>query len=376
MRLSLSFALVLCLAGAAGAQDAPRGAVPPEASRRPVTALFENLRDRLLARSAPRGEPAEHQVVLRLSEELFTSLIDREVDHQGPVQEIILGTFVTGQARTVASPRIDVIPSDSQASFDVVMEGTTTTQTVGRNGPAVIHSRGITRFRAAKQVRFSPEKGFYAEPATVAANTQIVTDGVSSDRGRLVNRVIQRRAWREIEARRPQTLAIVQEKAKRRVAEVLDHKVDEGLAELNRRHDLRQLAMASLISDDRQPQLACCSTEHCIQLAAARGSTDKREIRLPTADYLTSPVQLWVHRSVVRSQIPDVLSRLAGDAEAFSSLIALRQFAPAAAFGAQVVQAAAAGGQHSPVQIATVDEWLVFEIGKEAQPSQERVVRR
>ena len=375
MRL-LSLALAVCVAGVVGAQEAPVDDPPREASRRPVTDLFENLRDRFLSQPAPDDGPAEHKVVLRLSEELFTSFIDREIDHQGPVQEIILGTFVSGQARTIANPRVDVIPNGSQASLDVLMEGTTTTQTVGRNGPAIIYSRGITRFRASKQVRYCPEKGFYAQPAIVAASTQIVTDGVSSNRGRIVNRIIQRRAWREIEAKRPQTLAIVQEKAKRRVAEVLDRRVNEGLAKLNRRHDLRQLASAILISNDRQPQLACCSTEYCVQFAAGRGSADGREFRLPPAEYLTSPIQLWVHRSVVRSQLPDALSRLGEEAEAFSSLISLQQIAPAAAIGAQLVQVAARGQDSSPVQFVTVGEWLVFEIGKEPQEQEERIVRR
>jgi hypothetical protein len=380
MRVTVFLGFALYLASVAAAQEPPPGAEPRQAGR-PITELLENLRDDLLPIPKPQAaeplsvrDPAAHKVVLRVSEELFTSLIHRDIDQQTPVQDVILGTPVAGVARTVAQPRVDLIPHSSQAAFEVVMEGTTVTRTTGRNGPAVINSRGTTQFRAVKQVVFSPEKGFYALPSTVDARSQIVTESIGSTRGGLLGRLVRRRAWREVQNKRPQTLAIVQEKNKRRVAAVLDAEVNQGLARLNRRNEVRGL-IAAVVSGTSQPRYACCSTEHYVQVGASLGPAGNRSIVLPPAEYLTSPVQLWIHRSLVRPQLPVILSRLGADRFDMSGFVSLVHVAPAAAVGAELLKTATTKVQESsPLDVQTIEDWMVVEIGNESRES--RIVRR
>jgi hypothetical protein len=129
---------------------------------------------------AERRLGGEQRVVLCLSQEFFTSLIDPDVDRRTQVQDVVLGTPVAGQAHTVARPVIKLVPHNSQAVFEVVLEGTTVSRTTGRNRAAIIHSRATTSFRAIKQVVFEPRSGFRAQPATIDARTQLVTEDRST----------------------------------------------------------------------------------------------------------------------------------------------------------------------------------------------------
>ncbi|HUE74205.1 MAG TPA: hypothetical protein VMP01_25215 [Pirellulaceae bacterium] len=370
MRVLLVLVIASCAAPIAIAEDGLPEVAPRQDTSRPITDLFENLRAEPLSAT----EPAAHKVVVRFSEDLFTSLVHRDIDEQSPVQEVILGTPVAGQARTLAQPRVNLIPHSSQAALEVVMEGTTVSRTTGRNGPAIIHSRSTTQFRAVKQVHFSPQKGFYALPATIELNTQLVTESIGSTRGGLLGRLVRRRASREVQEKRPQTLAIVQGKAARRIAAVLDEQVNEGLARLNRRKEVRGILLA-LLPGNSSPQYACCSTEHYVQIAASLGPGADRPIILPAADYLTSPVQVWIHRSVLRPQIPAILSRLGGGPLDMSGLVSFSQAAPVAFLGAELIKTAATNAyKSSPFDVETIADWMVVEFGK--QPPSGRVVRR
>ncbi len=381
MRVVVFLVVMVCLQWGVSAQD--RGDEPREAARRPISDLLEKLPLRLLPIPAPlepdraddaAGERSAHKLVLRVSEEWFTALVYREIDEQTIVEDVILGTPVSGMAHTIGQPRIDLVPHESQAAFDVVMEGTTVSRTTGRNGPAVIHSRSTTRFRAVKQVRFSPQKGFHSLPANVSTNTHLATENVASTRGGLIGRIVRRRAWQEVRAKHSQAQAIADAKARNRVAGVLDAQIEEGLAKLNRRNEVRGM-IAALVSGTSEPRVTCCSTEHHVHVGASLQPAADRPIVLPRAEYLTSPVQLWVHRSVIRPQLPAILSRLGNGPYGMSGLVSFSQTAPVAFLGAELIKTAAANAhQSSPFDVETIEDWMVVEFGKVAQPG--RVVRR
>src|SRR5262245_24549551 len=105
-----------------------------------------------------RGQP-DHLVVLRISKTILNSLVaGKSIDREVPVSEVILGTPVTGTARVLGEPRVELQPSEDQARFLMVISGTVHSQTTGRNGPAVIDGRSITYFTAIKPIVFEPGK--------------------------------------------------------------------------------------------------------------------------------------------------------------------------------------------------------------------------
>src|SRR5262245_28785932 len=123
--------------------------------------------DPLAGRESETRNRPEHLVVLRLSAEMLNSLINKQIDFQTPVRDVVLGTPITGAARVVGRPHVELEPAADRAQFKVVIRGTVHSQTVGRNGPAVVQGRAITYFTATKQIVFEPSEGFYGLPPTV-----------------------------------------------------------------------------------------------------------------------------------------------------------------------------------------------------------------
>lgn len=338
----------------------------------PLRNLIENVRSRLRRTdgNAEDYEQVEHKlVVLRLSEELFTSIIDRDVDEQVQVRDVILETPVTGLARTTGRPWVNLVPHETQAAFEVVFEGTTVSRSVGRNGPAIIYSRSTTQFRATKQVRFEPGRGFHAMPAQINAQTNLVIEGVdSTTRCRLVSRLVRRRAWREAHARHSQALAIVHAKAERRVRSVFDEQLEKGLARLNRASNLRGTAL-NLLTGTIQPQYVCCSTDQYVEIAASAQGREPLPIELPRPKRVRSPIQVWIHKSVPGPRIAGLLTRYDWGRRGLQQLTWLPASAAAALLGWELAAGAGEfrGAAEEPPDVAltTVEDWIVIEIAQE-----------
>ena len=272
--------------------------------------LLSRLGQALAPSGLDGGELGQQRMVLCLSREFFTSLLDHDVDRLTPVQEVVLGTPVAGQSRTVARPTVNLVPHDSQAVFEVVLEGTTVSRTTGRNRAAIVYSRATTTFRATKQVVFEPASGFHASPATIEARTQLVTEGVdATSRCRLIRGLVRDRAWQEVQRQHPQAEAIAHQRAQRRIGRLFDDRLEQGLARLNRATELRDL-VAALVPGESRLAIVCCSTEDCVQFALSRrGSADSElPVTLPEAPRAAGPMQLWIHSSLLGARfqrLPD-----------------------------------------------------------------------
>ena len=305
-------------------------------------------------------------VVLRLSEDLFTSLIDRDVDELTAVSEVILGTPVTGQARTVARPIVDLVPDDSRAAMEVVLEGTTVSRTVGRNRSAIIHSRCTTWFRATKQVVYEPGRGFRAQPAVVTARTELVTEGVGSTRRRLMGRLVRRMATRQAQQQHSQAEAIAHGKAVARIQSLFERKLENGLAKLNRSSELRS-AIAALRPGTDDPHFVCCSTDQCVQIALAGGR--RLPVELPDAQHADGRAQLWIHSSVL-AQAADARDR------ASWLLNGLRQWSADSPVALVAALRPLAGllSEDVPLNVTTAEDWVVVELSRGID--EPRVARR
>lgn len=366
--LLLATALLPPLSAAAQEDDAAKGR---ERRAGPLKSLMENVRSlRRTDGDVTERDQVEHKlIVIRLSEELFTSIIDRDVDEQVEVRDVILETPVTGLARTTGRPWVNLVPHETQAAFEVVFEGTTVSRSVGRNGPAVIYSRSTTQFCATKQVRFEPGRGFHAMPAQINAQTSLVIEGVdATTRCRLVSRLVRRRAWREAQAKHGQALAIVHAKAERRVRSVFDAQLEKGLARLNRASNLRGMAL-NLLAWAREPQYVCCSTEQYVEIAASALGREALPIELPRSQRVRSPIQVWIHKSVPGPRIAGLLTRFDWGRRGLEELTWLSQSAAAALLGLELAAGAGefrgAADEPPDVALTTVDDWIVIEIAQE-----------
>lgn len=318
----------------------------------------------------------QNRLVLRLSEDFFDGVVDRDVDRLTPVAEVILGTPVSGQARTVGRPTVNLLPDDSQAVFEVVLTGTTVSRTTGRNRSAIIYSHATTDFQATKQVVFDPQRGFRAQPATVDARTQLVTDGIgSTSRSRLVDRMVRRRAWQEVQRNRPQAQAIAQAKAKARIQEFFDQRLEEGLARLNRATYLRSV-LATLVPGESRLAFVCCSTEDSVQIAISPrdqiGVSGALPVPLPEAPLAAGPMQLWVHSSLLGALFQRAPDRFPWAGPWLAQWSANSRAATSAALVNRL--AVILIGDEVPLEVVSAGEWMVVPLSGASQT--QRMVRR
>jgi hypothetical protein len=147
----------------------------------------------LVASAFAEDSSQPRQIVVRVSRDAVTPLADMQIDTTTPVEDVILGTYVRGKARTTGQPAVEFVANPNQATFAVLLKGATVSRTVGRNGPATIYTRADTHFTATTQVRFEPGRGFVAERAKIAATTRATNEGIGTRRG-LVGWIVHRRA--------------------------------------------------------------------------------------------------------------------------------------------------------------------------------------
>ena len=221
-------------------------------------------------------EPPPRQIVVRLSGELLAPLIERPIDEVQAVDEEILDARAIGQAHVNGQPRLTLADDPAAAAFRVTVTGTIVSRTVGRKGPVQIHSQSETRFTATKRVVFEPGRGFVGEPADITAETTSQTNAIKPDRGGVVGRVIERRAWARVTESREQVNQIVQARAEAKIRESFDRLLDARLARLNRRVDQGYLIAAVLGGNDKL-SYRCSTQGGSLIVAASLGETADRD---------------------------------------------------------------------------------------------------
>ncbi len=307
----LATIIVAVLAGPAIAQEpTPPEAVVGAVEAEVVAQAEAVVDDAAAATKKPFVRPA-HLIVLRLPIASLAGQMDRQIDFQTPVRDVILGTPVSGVAHLIARPQVKLEPSDDKARFQVVFSGTVHSRTVGNGGPALVYGHSVTRFTATTEVAFEPGKGFQMSSPTLQASTQCFTDRIDSTRGGLVGRIVQRRAAEEVASKQTQVTAIAREKSMRRISAAFEKYMDQRLARLNKAVEL-QIMLADLRTGEGTRRLRASTTATHLQLADVIDNQEAA-IELPILAANASahtPVELWVHGSVVPPEVAKSLEAI------------------------------------------------------------------
>jgi hypothetical protein len=307
---------------------------------------------------SPTRLPA-HRLVVRVSDAMLASYLGREIDQQVAVQDVILGTAVSGSAQISGEPRVKLLDRTDGAAFHVEFRGTAVSRTVGRNGPAIIHSRSVTHFVAIKQIVYEPGKGFAGLPVQVSAQTQCYTEGIDSTRRGLIGRVVRRKAAEQVAENKALTTEIARQKAQHQIARAFERHMDERLAHLNKMAESQSL-WASLAGGAGRIPYTCGSTAGHLHIAAAhhRPQPIRLPVRGPASD-VAAPVELWIHDSLVPMASPQTKQRLEQASAVGDVLGAV--ILPAALIKKRAIEAATAG-LVSNFTCQTIDDWVVVEV--------------
>jgi hypothetical protein len=319
--------------------------------------------------ASPASKP-DRLIVVRVTEEVFAPLMEREIDRTSPVREWILGSLVTGQARTQGKPRIELIDDPNFATFLVTIDGTSASRGVSQSGPAIIHSRSETKFSASKRVVFAPGIGFFSEPAKINAQTRTYTENVQSNRP-LLNGMIARRARGELEARRPAINQAALRNAERRICAALDNFLAGHLVRLNHIVTWRD-RIAAIRGREGKALVTCSSQGGYLQIVASledRPLPEGNFIDLPELHVEPAPVQVWVHQSLLGEGIKNVLGSLVDQKLTVPTL--LDDIARAEAAATQLGDQAPAVPQPEPLPVSftTAEDWYVVQVDTNAKPA-------
>ncbi|MEK6238157.1 MAG: hypothetical protein N2C14_25875 [Planctomycetales bacterium] len=218
---------------------------------------------------AARANLSRPNVLLQISHAFVSSGANRVVDDQAPVRDFILGTTISGTGHTTGDVRLEFAPNPSVWAIDLLMTASTQSRTVGRNGPAIIHSDGVTDFTSRKQILIDAN-GVRPLAAQTNAVTRTTTRGVSSKMGFPFGGFVKSMASRQVAKKKGQAQRIAARHAEGRINKRFDEKTDEKITNANQR--FQNAYRNPLLRRGAFPgQIEFATTDDRIQMAALHG---------------------------------------------------------------------------------------------------------
>jgi len=175
---------------------------------------------------AARSRHSHPNLFLEVSEALMQAGIDQNVDERAVVNEVILGTRVRGNARLTGAVTLNLVASDNNAAMDILLNGSTVSDSIGYNGPVRVFSRGFTSV-AAKKSLLLDETGISDRPASARCSTRTRIGNVEA--GHLIKHI----AMRRIQQTKPQAEVIASRRAAGKIAASVDDRSHDLLGDAN-----------------------------------------------------------------------------------------------------------------------------------------------
>ncbi len=217
--------------------------------------------------SAVRDYYGHPNVWIDLSEDLLDDSVAGLIESRELIQNVIVGTPVTGQGKLRAVRTLAIEPREDKAVLKIVIQGSIDSSTVGHNGPVRIDSHSLTKFRAEKAILLSAE-GVRLLPAVCDAETRTLSSRVSTDvaglRGRIIRRVGQRRSeelWWAAERESSQH-------ARHRLTKSVDERAE---AVRERLETLAALSILTLKNLSGSSSVAVCSEQDMLRFGSIVG---------------------------------------------------------------------------------------------------------
>jgi hypothetical protein len=213
--------------------ELPKGVSPEEAVW--IGNALRWLDDTRQARAlvqAVRRRCHQPNLLAQVSAGLVGAGIERPIDEITPVRDCILGTDIHGTGHTVGQVTVRLVPNNQMAILDTSFTATVASQSVGYNGPAIIHTVGTTQLEGIKRLWIT-DQGVFALPAVSDAQTSSTIVGIGSTKG---SALVERIAWRRACAQKCEAEAIASDHAECRVNDRMDRESAGKLEQVNQRY--------------------------------------------------------------------------------------------------------------------------------------------
>lgn len=178
---------------------------------------------------------SRHPLCILIGERIASHLIASETRDEGPFQDVIMGAKIQGNQRTNTRTRIDFVDNPVAIQMNVVLNGTTFSQTLSQVRQAAIQSAGSVEFEVAKQIEFN---GTQLSTRTPSAFMRVHQQNLGASTpmnqipllGPLASSVVMNAA----EQRRPMTESIAAHRITQLVAPTFNNRLDSELVKLNK----------------------------------------------------------------------------------------------------------------------------------------------
>lgn len=241
---------------------------------------------------------------LVVSETMLSKLTSDYRTETGAIADCILGAWVTGSQVTDTTVSTDIKPSSDNASFNILVNGRTRTDTKGRKKPATIYSKGNHSFVIRKPTYFDGEQ-LTADEAKMNVTIRTRTTGVSTDYDRIpiFGGVARGIARRRAAQQQPQADAIAARKLAARALPEFEEEIGEQFAEANDK--LENTYKVNLRNRGLEPTALTARSSETHLAISTRTNSDE-SLAAPRAAYVPSPkkgLSIQLHQSTVNAAI-------------------------------------------------------------------------
>ncbi len=246
-------------------------------------------------------------VHLSLSGDFLMEQINDTVNDAQAVNQCFEGSRVRGCARTNATVRGVLVPSENGIVIDIQMTGVTRTQAVAQQRRVYVNTRGETQLSANKRL-FISLQGMSTSPAVAVANTCQQVTGVCIDRrSRVGKRLIRRVAHRRAAESRQRAECLQSQQAETAIADRMDDQVRDMISQSNGR--IQKLLDRLNIDEEYLPDDIHTRSTHRRVLANAI-VTAKKYLAAPSEPPnvgAESDLALQLHQSAVNNLLARML---------------------------------------------------------------------
>jgi hypothetical protein len=159
--------------------------------RRPAAGLLAVvlIGSTALTRGADATPPAGPNFLAEVSRAVVSAAVGDVRERPEIVNDEIHGTRVTGNGQSHAEIKVEFVPCDTRAMFDLVLVGTAKTRTVGMSGGIRVFTNGLTQFAGRKRIMADAER-LDAQPASVRVRQDTELAGVGTPFAGPIDRVV------------------------------------------------------------------------------------------------------------------------------------------------------------------------------------------
>ena len=191
---------------------------------------------------------------LRIPAKMIAKSVNRDFEHRGPVNQVLLGTTSIGTSHCTGQVTCVVEDNPAGVSILCTITGIVESKTCGTNGPAIIHSTATTRYVATKRLTFDG-KLFSSNPASVSSCTQLKINGIASTLPRLAGRLVIRVASARATESQSLVEAIIKKQTEEELCQRIDADFETRTADLNKQFASRLAILKYVPGANKQLRL-------------------------------------------------------------------------------------------------------------------------